>query len=72
METVLFAFGLVILSFMGLGVSVLFFGKKAKQSACGEVPKTHNEDCPSYRAGICPIEDTSGALKQVYKTKLTS
>ena len=53
----------VVLSFIGFGVGVLFFGKTASREACGKIPELNTEACLSQQAGICPIEDRSGALK---------
>ncbi|RAP28720.1 hypothetical protein DID78_04605 [Candidatus Marinamargulisbacteria bacterium SCGC AG-343-D04] len=71
METIIAAFIILCLSFIGLGVSVLFFGKTAKKEACGKVPELDTEECPSQKAGICPFEDDSGALKMQRHTKLS-
>ena len=59
------------LSFIGLGVGVLFFGKTAKKEACGQIPELKLEECPSQKAGLCPIEDRTGALKLLRNNKLS-
>lgn len=70
MQTLLFAFIIMGLCFIGFGVGVLFFGRDARASECGTVPEAAHEDCPSQKAGLCPIEDTTGALKLLNQTKL--
>lgn len=72
MTTILFVFAVLCISFVGLGVGVLFFGKEASRDACGSVPTAAHEDCPSQKAGICPVEDKTGTLKLVNQTKLHS
>jgi hypothetical protein len=71
MQTVLFTFILLLICMVGLGVGVLFFGKKAEKTACGSVPEASHEDCPSQKAGLCPIEDKTGALEMVNRSKLS-
>lgn len=68
----LFVAALVIISicFVGFGLGVLFFGRTANAGSCGEVPEAAHEDCPSQKAGLCPIEDTSGALKLLKATRI--
>ena len=70
MQTLILTFILIFLSIIGLGIGVFFFGKKAERSQCGSVPKAVHEDCPSQKAGICPIEDKSGALKMANRSKI--
>ncbi len=67
----LFAIIMLLFIFVGLGVGVLFFGKTAQRDACGSVPHAAHEDCPSQKAGLCPIEDTSGALKMAKLGKIS-
>ena len=52
-------------------VGVLFFNKTASRDACGKVPELKTEECPSQKAGLCPLEDTSGALKNVRMNKIS-
>ena len=70
METMIASIVIMSLSFIGIGVGVLFFGKTASREACGKVPEIESEDCPSQKAGLCPFEDETGALKMQRKTKL--
>ena len=71
MSTFIATFFIICLSFIGFGVGVLFFGKTAERSRCGEVPQAAHEDCPSQKAGLCPIEDTTGALKVAKMNRLS-
>ncbi|RAP38166.1 hypothetical protein DID80_03095 [Candidatus Marinamargulisbacteria bacterium SCGC AAA071-K20] len=71
METIFFTFILLLVSMTGIGIGVLFFGKNAERSACGSVPEAAHEDCPSQKAGLCPIEDKTGALKMANMSKLS-
>ena len=57
--------------FVGFGVGVIFFGKKAERNRCGSVPTLKTESCPSQKAGICPIEDKSGYLKMAAQGRLS-
>tara|TARA_A100001015_G_scaffold257618_1_gene300332 strand:+ start:1238 stop:1474 length:237 start_codon:yes stop_codon:yes gene_type:complete len=70
MELIIPVFIITSISFVGFGVGVLFFNKTATREACGKVPELKTEECPSQKAGICPIEDTTGALKNVRMNKL--
>ena len=56
--------------FIAFGVGVLFFGKKAERTPCGSVPKLKTEPCPSQKAGLCPIEDKSGLIKQLNQSRI--
>jgi len=56
--------------FIALGVGVLFFGKNAERTPCGSVPKIKTEPCPSQKAGLCPIEDKSGLIKQLNQSRI--
>ena len=71
LELFLPVFIITILSFIGFGVGVLFFGKAATREACGKVPELKTEECPSQKAGICPIEDKTGALKMARMNKIS-
>lgn len=62
---------LTLFSFVGLGVGVLFFGKTAKREACGSVPEIDTNECASQKAGLCPIEDRTGALKMQRHSRLS-
>jgi hypothetical protein len=58
--------------FIFIGVGVLFLGKTAKHEACGRVPDLEDQnECASQKAGLCPFEDKTGALKIQRKTRLT-
>ena len=54
---------LIALSFIGVGIGVLFFGKVAKRDACGTLPNIKSDECANQKAGLCPFEDDTGALK---------
>ena len=68
------------LCFITFGCGVLFFGKKAKRTACGTPPKeaiseTKKEkqkkfECPSQKAGLCAQEDETGGLDMANKNRL--
>lgn len=69
-NTILIGACVICISGVGLGLGVLFFGKTAKREACGAPPETPAEPCLSQQAGICPIEDSTGAIKMQQKTRL--
>lgn len=72
MKSMLLSFIILFSSTMLLGIGVFFFGKKAHREPCGTVPHIKpNEDCPSQRAGLCPIEDESGIMKLANKGKIS-
>ena len=71
MELFIATLSLMLVSFVGLGVGVLFFGKTAKREACGKVPEIETNECPSQQAGICPIEDRTGALRMQRRNRLS-
>ena len=71
METLLATAIIMGLSFIGLGIGVLFFGKTASHDACGRVPEIDPDKCASQEAGLCPFEDDTGALKMQRKARLT-
>lgn len=71
METLLFATGFVTISFIGLGVGAIFFGKSANREPCGTVPVPKNEDCPSQKAGLCPVEDLTGTVKLAKRAQIS-
>jgi len=71
MKTILGALIVVGFSFFSFGVGVFLFKKKAFRTQCGTVPVPKNEDCPSQKAGICPIEDKTGALKLALRSRIT-
>ena len=48
------AAGIIVFSFIGLGVGILFFGRKDISAECGTVPNHDTAECPSKAAGICP------------------
>lgn len=56
---------LVGISFLGLGVSIIFFGRKNLGAECGTVPKPDEgkKACLSKEMGICPMEDHDGYLE---------
>jgi len=71
METLFFAILFLGACVVGLGVGVIFFGKVAHREQCGTVPEAAHEDCPSQKAGLCPVEDTTGTLKLAKKGKIS-
>ena len=48
------AAGIILLCFAGIGVGILFFGRKDISSECGNVPNHDTNECASKAAGICP------------------
>jgi hypothetical protein len=61
----------LFLCVIGFGIGVFFFGKVAKRNQCGSPPSSKkNEPCLSQKAGICPFEDETGALKNVRMTQI--
>ncbi len=67
------------LCFITFGCGVLFFGKKAKRTACGTPPKetiketktkSKKFECPSQKAGLCAQEDDTGGLNMANKNRL--
>ena len=69
--TLLFTLGILLISFLGIGVGVLFFGKDPKREACGTVPDVEKHtDCPSKKMGLCPVLDKSGVVKMASTFKL--
>ena len=71
METAILAILLLLGCFVGFGVGVLFFGKTANRQACGSVPEAKHEDCPSQKAGICPVEDLSGTISMAKRSQIS-
>jgi hypothetical protein len=71
METVFFAILLLCGCVVGLGVGVFFFGKVAHREQCGTVPEAAHEDCPSQKAGLCPVEDKTGTLKLAKQSRIS-
>lgn len=57
-----------------MGVGVLFFNRTASRSACGVDPSVEKRSggCASGDAGICPMEEPTGALKMAIRTKIVS
>ena len=50
----LLAAGTIALCFSGIGVGILFFGRKEISSECGNVPNHETNECASKAAGVCP------------------
>ena len=50
----LLAAGIILLCFTGLGIGIIFFGRKDISSECGNVPNHDTNECASKTAGICP------------------
>lgn len=71
MQTILGAFVLISFSFIGFGVGVFIFGKKGFRTQCGAAPVPKSEECPSHKAGICPVEDQTGALKLAFRSRIS-
>ena len=73
MSTFLITIGVLALCFLGFGIGVFFFGKTAYRTECGRPEDVeHTGNCSSKEAGICPIEDTTGALKMANKSRITN
>ena len=74
METLIFVFILLFASMFLMGVGVLFFNRTASRSACGVDPTVEKRSggCASGDAGICPMEEPTGALKMAIRTKIVS
>ncbi len=51
----LLTLGIVGLCFTGIGIGILFFGRKEISSECGNVPNHDTNECASKAAGICPV-----------------
>lgn len=71
MTTIFLTMALLLICVFFLCVGVIFFGKAAERSQCGTVPEAVHEDCPSQKAGICPVEDKTGALKLAKRSKIS-
>ena len=50
----LLATGIILLCFAGIGVGIIFFGRKDISSECGNVPNHDTNECAPKAAGICP------------------
>ena len=74
METFAFVFILLFSSMFLMGIGVLFFNRSASRSACGVDPTRAPQKgaCASGKAGLCPIEDKTGALKMAVKMKIVA
>lgn len=48
------AFLLIGGCFLGIGIGILFFGRKDISAECGNVPNHDTAVCPSKEAGVCP------------------
>ena len=70
MEILIATFIMVCITFIGFGVGVLFFGKTASHESCGRVPEIETNECASQKAGLCPFEDDSGALKMQRQSRI--
>ena len=71
LDLFLSSFILISIAFICIGVGVLFFGKTAKHEACGRVPEIEvSNECASQKAGLCPFEDETGALKMQRQARL--
>lgn len=72
MSTLLMVSGILFLCFIAFGIGVLFFGKTANREACGSVPHVEpHEDCPSQKAGLCPVEDLTGVVKMAKRAQVS-
>ena len=71
MTTLLMTILILGISTLGFGIGVFFFGKTAYRTECGRPEDVeHTGKCSSKDAGICPIEDTTGALKMANKSRI--
>lgn len=71
LATLLFATGLLLICFVGLGTGVLFFGKAAEKTDCRAIPNVEADVCASQKAGLCPFEDKQGYVKAASSTRLS-
>lgn len=74
METLIFVIIILFASMFLMGIGVLFFNRTASRSACGVDPTVEKRSggCASGDAGICPMEEPTGALKMAIRTKIVS
>jgi len=57
---------------IGIGIGTFFFGKVASRERCGGIPdRDESQNCPSQKAGLCPVEDTSGAVKLANRSRVS-
>lgn len=70
-HTLLATLILIVIAFLSFGVGVFIFGKKGFRTQCGSVPVAKTEECPSQKAGICPVEDKTGALKFALRSRIS-
>ncbi len=71
MSTLLFTIGILFFSFFGFGIGIFLFKKRGLQDgACGSPPKIDGDKCLGQEAGLCPIEDTTGAVKLAKRGQL--
>lgn len=74
METFIFTTIILFISSIIMSLGVLLFGRSAVSSECGTVPSFSPQEkgsCASGKAGLCPLDDKTGALKMAIKTKIT-
>jgi len=74
METFIFVSIILFVSTVMMSVGVLLFGRDAVKSECGTAPSTTPQtkgSCASGQAGLCPMDDKTGALRMAIKTKIT-
>lgn len=66
----LFSIIIIGIAVFFLSIGVLFFGKTSERKPCGESPHLSEKDCPSRKAGLCPIENPSEELAILKRGKL--
>ena len=70
MSTLIFAVLLCMICFIGIGFGILFSSRKTDIGSCSSAALEDHENCPSQEAGLCPIEDTSQAMKMTHANRL--
>ena len=72
LELIGFSVGLVSVCVILLCLGVLFFNKTADRAPCGSVPEAmSHDDCPSQKAGLCPVLDRTGVVKMANRARVT-
>jgi len=59
----LYAFIAISISFLTIGIGILFFKRTSLGGECGTIPGKKTDPCLSQKAGLCPMEDKDGYIK---------